>query len=419
MAFVFFIYGLAFFILGIAIFILPRKDSAFKFAKSLWLIGSFGILHGINEWIDMFIFIHKSPELLALKAVRAFVMPLSFIFLIWFGTKVIAKAKKEFAWVKGLTFVLPIAWLCVFIFAKDHFLYGDIWARYLLCFPGALLTAWGLLLQLPDFKNIEFAPVRIGLKISALFFILYAIAAGTITPASAGFFLGVFGFPIQVLRAACAIMIAISMWRILVVFDWETKNKLKVSIDQLQSVNQELRASQEEIKAANELLIPMNEQLKLTGERLQREKGFSKIIAENIQEGIMLLSADFKILWANKNIIGFTGLKEDDILGNYCYKITHHSDEPCKEPFDICPLVEVFRTGKPAAVVHTHFDKEGKKLHVEVSVYPVNNERGEVVQLVHVTRDMTERLELEEQLRKKIDDLKRFNNLIVGRELKM
>ena len=56
---VYFIYGLAFFILGIAIAIYPKQHSKFLLAENVWLIAVFGILHGLNEWVDMFIMIQK------------------------------------------------------------------------------------------------------------------------------------------------------------------------------------------------------------------------------------------------------------------------------------------------------------------------------------------------------------------------
>jgi hypothetical protein len=44
-----------FFSLGLVIIINPKKDRVFKLYKYIWLIAIFGILHGINEWLDMFI----------------------------------------------------------------------------------------------------------------------------------------------------------------------------------------------------------------------------------------------------------------------------------------------------------------------------------------------------------------------------
>jgi len=428
MTFVFFIYGLAFFILGLAIFIYPKKGSAFKLAKDLWLVGAFGILHGINEWIDMFMLIQKPQELLVLKIIRAFIMPLSFVFLIQFGTKIIAETRKGFGWFKSLTFILPVAWVCIFALTRERFLYGDIWGRYLLGFPGAMLTAYVLILGLSDFKDVQLLSVRRNLKIGASFFAFYAILSGIITPKAGIFpasilnypqFLGTFGFPVQALRALSAVMIAVFLGKVLVVFDWETKSKLKNTIEDFRVGNEELQASNEELQATTEELQASSEELRATTEELQIEKGFAKVIAENIQEGIMLLSKDFKILWANKKIMGLSGLKEDEVFGGYCYAITHHLDEPCKPPHDACPIHEVLATGKAVSVTHTHFDKEGNKFYAEVSAYPVKNEKGEVIQFIHVARDITERIKSEEEIKKKVFDLERFNKLAVGRELMM
>ncbi|MHC4346695.1 MAG: hypothetical protein ACYSUP_18660, partial [Planctomycetota bacterium] len=55
MIFVWFVYGLAFFCLGLIIVIYPKKGSFFRLAEHIWWIAGFGILHGINEWLDMFI----------------------------------------------------------------------------------------------------------------------------------------------------------------------------------------------------------------------------------------------------------------------------------------------------------------------------------------------------------------------------
>ena len=67
MVVVFFIYGLAFFILGFAIVVYPKKGSAFKLANYLWLIAGFGLIHGANEWLDMFIMIEEPVHPMVLK----------------------------------------------------------------------------------------------------------------------------------------------------------------------------------------------------------------------------------------------------------------------------------------------------------------------------------------------------------------
>ncbi|MFA4854695.1 MAG: hypothetical protein WC616_05045, partial [Candidatus Omnitrophota bacterium] len=83
---VFFIYGLAFVIMGLAIWIQPRKGSSFKLADVLWLLGGFGLIHGINEWLDMWIII--KGENFSLDTIRSFVLVISFLFFFEFGRQI-------------------------------------------------------------------------------------------------------------------------------------------------------------------------------------------------------------------------------------------------------------------------------------------------------------------------------------------
>jgi PAS domain S-box-containing protein len=118
-------------------------------------------------------------------------------------------------------------------------------------------------------------------------------------------------------------------------------------------------------------------------------------ITEGLDEGILLIDRNFKILWANRKQKEQYG----EIAGEYCYLATHRTDIPCQSPHDICPIVETLKTGKPVTVTHTHFDRQGNEVFVEVTVCPVRDKTGEITQFVHVTRDITERKRIEEALR--------------------
>jgi len=118
-------------------------------------------------------------------------------------------------------------------------------------------------------------------------------------------------------------------------------------------------------------------------------------IAEGIPEGIILVSRDLKIIWANKAMLSQTGYTAQDILGKHCYAVTHNQDSPCRVPIHTCPISESIKTGKPCTTLHTHFDKDGKKIFVEVSVYPIKDNSGNVTQFIHLSRDISERKRLE------------------------
>lgn len=136
-----------------------------------------------------------------------------------------------------------------------------------------------------------------------------------------------------------------------------------------------------------------------TEEELKESKEMLEDIAQGITESILLLSKDFKIRWANKAVLRQTGLSMEELLGSYCYKTTHHREQPCQPPGDPCPVSELLKTGEPQVDEHTHYDINGNKIFVEVSAYPIKNDSGEIVSFVHISKDITTRKKMEENLR--------------------
>jgi two-component sensor histidine kinase len=67
-------------------------------------------------------------------------------------------------------------------------------------------------------------------------------------------------------------------------------------------------------------------------------------------------------------------------------------------PDDICPLVETLETGKHSTVEHIHYDSTGSKLYVEVSTTPIIGNGGEIHQIIHLSRDITDRKRAEEEM---------------------
>ena len=51
---IYFGYGLAFFTMGLVILLQYKQFSRITLAKNMWLLGAFGITHGLAEWGVMF-----------------------------------------------------------------------------------------------------------------------------------------------------------------------------------------------------------------------------------------------------------------------------------------------------------------------------------------------------------------------------
>lgn len=129
-------------------------------------------------------------------------------------------------------------------------------------------------------------------------------------------------------------------------------------------------------------------------------------IVHGITDPVLLLSKDFTIVLANRAFLDKTGYTLDEIIGDHCYKLTHHREAPCEPPHDVCPVLEAQKTGKTASITHTHFDKEGNEIFVEIMAYPVKDQTGDITQFVYIYRDITELKKAEEELRNALSESK-------------
>ena len=137
---------------------------------------------------------------------------------------------------------------------------------------------------------------------------------------------------------------------------------------------------------------------------------FSRIVLNSINDAISIIDVnDFRIVGCNEAFLKSLNEVKEDVLGKTCYEVTHHYNDrrQCNSPDHICPITETIETGKHIIAEHIHYDTDGHKIYVEVSASPIKNEKGEVIQVVHVARDMTDRKLKEEDVRKNIEDLRK------------
>ncbi len=134
-------------------------------------------------------------------------------------------------------------------------------------------------------------------------------------------------------------------------------------------------------------------------EALKRSNEFLNTILDSMNDAISIINVhDFRIVGVNSTFLKQYGVKEEEVIGKTCYQITHHRSDPCTPPDDICPLLGTVTNGKLSVAEHVHYGADGEKMYVEVSTSPVKDENGNIIQVVHVSRDITDRKKMEEQL---------------------
>ncbi|HCL81666.1 MAG TPA: hypothetical protein DHW81_05410 [Nitrospiraceae bacterium] len=135
-------------------------------------------------------------------------------------------------------------------------------------------------------------------------------------------------------------------------------------------------------------------------EVIRRSKEFNETILNSMKDSIIVIDVvDYKIVSANNAFLNLYQLGEKDVIGKTCYEITHHIEKPCDLPDHPCPMVESLKDSGHTTYEHVHFSMDGSKRYVEVTTAPIRDAGGNIIQVVHSERDITERKRLEEQLR--------------------
>jgi signal transduction histidine kinase len=262
------VYGQVFFVLGLAIALQSLKRSTLALARPLpWLAG-FGIVHGFHEWGYLFVPIQSGylplPATEALLILQLLIKGVSYALLLQFGVELLTASTKLpilgrlrllpaaalLAW-GGATLAVsaavagfvpdPSAWLPegriddALAAVGAPLAVGDVLARWMLGLPGAALAAWGLVRSAAAVGPVARPQVRVGLRVAAGAFAVYALVGGLIgmpvpfPPAellNAATVRDVLGIPIEVLRSGTGLVIAMAIIVALDLFEQETDRAL-------------------------------------------------------------------------------------------------------------------------------------------------------------------------------------------------
>jgi len=258
-AFVFLIYGLSFFSMGLIVSLEGGRGSDKRLRHALRPLAVFGLVHGVHEWQEMFSILDLLPgqETFAMvwEAIRLIALAFSFLSLTAFGASLLSPNDKT----RRLSLLLPLIQSAIWIFGL-FILRGrysvetglldvvDVWSRYTLGVPAAIIACIGLIAQQREFRKVGM--IRFGRDSlwAAMAFAWYGVIGQMFTRESALFpstiinqelFFELFGLPVQLMRAVMAGLAAIFVIRFLRSFEVETNLKIaKLQAAQLEESRQ-------------------------------------------------------------------------------------------------------------------------------------------------------------------------------------
>jgi len=241
---IYFIYGLAFFSMALLVAIEGGRASDVRLRRALPPLAGFGLVHAAHEWMEMYVLMGhpiSNLELSIMWGIQLATLAFSFISLAAFGSFLLADTEIT----RRLILLIPIGLQAVWVFGLYNFSgqytgqtlwdIADVWTRYTLAIPASLLTAIGLVAQQRAFRRsglIRFGRDALWAAITFGWYGLFGQIFARATPLfpsniiNQEAFLGVFGFPIQMFRAATAVAAAVFVIRFLRAFQVETDRKI-------------------------------------------------------------------------------------------------------------------------------------------------------------------------------------------------
>ena len=133
---------------------------------------------------------------------------------------------------------------------------------------------------------------------------------------------------------------------------------------------------------------------------LQKSREQTRVILDSLPYRIMVVNMDMTIDEVNRTFLKEHGLAYEEAVGHACYFVRHGLDKPCSEYGSPCSLKERFEELKAKGLISSYQeykDEHGKSRFDVVTVAPIYDDQGEVVQVLEASRDVTERIGLERE----------------------
>jgi signal transduction histidine kinase len=300
---IYFVYGLGFFAMGLAMSLEISRSPTLASANLLVPLAGFGLLHGIHEWLEIFLLqlVWLGFEFpVWLSIFRLTLLAVSFLLLFYFGLKTRQSIKPNNlrARISGYS-VLGIYIVFIAFSAFSAMKSGsipslrmtDVLIRYMLAVPGAAFACLGLHTQSKGFRSQDRLDLSKNINMAAVGFGIYGLTQIFVPfldmfPArwiNSDAFATTAGFPIQVIRAVMAMVVMTGMLRAVTLVEKERQTQL-------------LQAQQSRLIALEQIQVELTEREILRRELLRhtvraQEDERSRIARELHDETSQVLSA--------------------------------------------------------------------------------------------------------------------------------
>ncbi len=135
----------------------------------------------------------------------------------------------------------------------------------------------------------------------------------------------------------------------------------------------------------------------------KQERKHTQVILDSLPYRIMVVNLDKHVDAVNQTFLREFGVSLEDAVGKSCYELRYGLEIPCGETGHNCFLEERFDEILEKGLISTfreYIDEDGNTRFDVVTVAPILDEEGNIIQILEASRDVTERVKLEREVQK-------------------
>jgi PAS domain S-box-containing protein len=129
----------------------------------------------------------------------------------------------------------------------------------------------------------------------------------------------------------------------------------------------------------------------------------TQVILDSLPYRIKVINMNMSIETVNQTFLNEYKLSIEDVAGKPCYEVMDHLKRPCGKKRNSCYIEEQLEEIREKGLFSTYeeyIDEKGKTCFDVLTLAPIFDEDGNIIQILEASRDVTERFTLEREAEK-------------------
>ncbi len=131
----------------------------------------------------------------------------------------------------------------------------------------------------------------------------------------------------------------------------------------------------------------------------QKSREQTQLVLDSLPYRIMVVSMDLTIETVNRTFLKEYGLRPEEALEKHCYEVRYGLDKPCSgygKPCFVTDRIDEIKEKGLISNYREYQNEQGETRFDVITIAPIYDDHGHVVHLLEASRDVTERVRLEQ-----------------------